>query len=222
MLDEKVRKAVVNYCNLDIIPNKTSRDEFDYPSQWFENYFSFLHDTNIVKHLGEAFYQARFMYKIMSGLRLSKAKYYAILKFQIIQYASIYEAILEYTIEKYFKNDFQKKYLRTEYHLNKSIMQVLKVTYKSQNYLPCTKKMVKKPIKLETIDLKTDFAVSKGIISQNTKDKIVSLYRLRNNVHILKAYETNYRPKIKEAIDAFKIMEPFIDEVKSFYNTTVK
>ena len=49
----------------------------------------------------DAFYQARFMYKLMNALNLPLAKQKGIVKFQIIQYASICEAILDMAITKY-------------------------------------------------------------------------------------------------------------------------
>lgn len=68
------------------------------------------------------------------------------------------------------------------------------------------------------MDYKTKFAVKHGIISQATKDSVDALYDLRNNIHILKAANSQYSPKLKEAKEAFLLMQSFIDEVKIFYS----
>ena len=50
----------------------------------------------------------------MNGLRLPIAKHRAIVRFQIIQYASICEAILQAAIETFYKSEFEEKYAVTQ------------------------------------------------------------------------------------------------------------
>lgn len=89
-LDKKLITQVIGFCNRDLVPDEQFKSgATPYPINWFTDYFSFLENPKLQKYLGEAYYQARFLYKLMNGLRLPIAKHRAIVRFQIIQYASI-------------------------------------------------------------------------------------------------------------------------------------
>lgn len=220
-LSKEIIQKVINYCNRDLVPDKqyiTKKKGVLFPSEWFESYFSFLNNKLLEKNLGEAFYQARFLYKIMSALNLPFAKHKAFLRFQIIQYASICEAILESVIERFYKNEFQNKYAINEYAVCKNATsKETKILFEGKPLYLCKIKKKKADIKRERIDHKTEFAVEHGIISPESKKQFDQLYDSRNNIHILKAINNNYRPQVKEAKNAFKIMQRFASEVKSYY-----
>lgn len=215
-LDVNIAKSVVNYCNKDLIPDADFHADNQFESEWFEDYFSFIGNPDLQKHLGSAFYQARFMYKLMSALRLPKSKHQGIVKFQIIQYSSIYEAILDYIIERDFKDEIMLKYADTIYAPVPALSKDTKMTYGGTPIYPCNQKIKKKQIKGMRIDWRTEFAVEKGIISQDVKERICSLYELRNNVHILKATKNNYFPQIGQSKKAYQLMKDFVEEVKQY------
>ena len=218
-LDSKIATAVVNYCNKDLVPDGDYDADLQYESEWFEEYFSFLGDAKLQKHVGNAFYQARFMYKLMSALRLPKAKHQGIVKFQIIQYASIYEAILDYIIEKDFKQEIMDKYGDTIYTPVPALAKDTKITYDGNAIYACKQKKRKKSIKSMSITERTEFATEKGIITEDIKNRICALYELRNNVHILKATKNDYFPKINQAKDAFILMQDFVGQVKHYFES---
>lgn len=209
---------VINFCNRDLVPDKTFNANTQYHSNWFVEYFSFLSDDNIGKQLGDAFYQARFIYKLMNALRLPLAKQKAFIKFQIIQYASICEAVLDVAIEKYFKEDAEKDFSIKE--LKKypnALADDVKITAKGVSLVLCHEKEKKGELKRTRVDLKTEYAVRKGLITQEIKTTLDNLYDSRNNVHILKAARNQYSPKLKDAKDAFELMQKFVGEIKEFY-----
>ena len=92
------------------------------------------------------------------------------------------------------------------------------VTYNATQLTLCRKKKEKGVLKRTRIDFKTRFACERGIISDKTKVRFDQLYDLRNNVHILKAADSDYIPRRNEAKDAFYFMQDFISEVKKFYS----
>lgn len=217
-LERKIITQVINFCNRDLVPDSTFRNSNIYPSDWFIQYFSFLEDARLEKYLGEAFYQARFMYKLMNSLNLPLAKHKGIVNYQIIQYASICEAILQHTIEKFYKTEFENKYAIFELvKCQNALSTDTKITYSGTSLYMCKEKKKKADIKRTRIDYKTDFAVVHDIISPSTKNKFDNLYDLRNNIHILKAANSNYNPKLYESKNAFKLMQQFVEEVKRFY-----
>lgn len=209
---------VISYCNRDLIPDDPFSAPVTYQSEWFTQYFSFLNDPTLEAHLGDAFYQARFMYKLMSALRLPFAKHKGIVKFQIVQYASICEAILDTAITSYFKNDAEKAFSVSEYKkYPNAVSKTTKITHDGVELCLCKLEAKKGVFKLTRIDKKTEFAVSKGLFSQSIKDAVDSLYDLRNNIHILKAADSQYTPKLREAKEAFLLMQAFVSEIKTYY-----
>ena len=215
-LDKKIATAVVNYCNKDIVPDGEFDPDMQYESEWFEEYFSFLNDEKLQKHIGSAYYQARFMYKLMSALRLPKAKHQGIVKFQIIQYASIYEAILDNLIDKNFKSEIMEKYGNMVYAPVSVLSKDAKLTYENSTVYTCKQKLQKKSIKSMSIKERTEFAVEKGMITSDVAERICDLYDLRNNVHILKATRSDYFPRINQAKEAFQLMQEFVEQIKTY------
>lgn len=215
-LTKKEIANVIRYCNRDLVPDK----EFDplktYHSDWFPNYFSFLKTKSLQNHLGEAFYQARFVYKLMNALRLTLGKQPGFVKFQIIQYASICEAILDETIAKFHHDEAGKIFASKEYSPYE-ISKTLSIKHNKNDIYLCKLKTKKGDLKRTRIDFKVNFSIGKNIISKSLGDKFCKLYDLRNNIHILKAHENNYRPKLKEAKEAFEMMMEFVQEIRKYY-----
>ena len=211
---------VIKFCNRDLVPDQSYNSDEQYHNEWFIEYFSFLADPTVEAQLGDAFYQARFMYKLMNALNLPLSKQKGIVKFQIVQYASICEAVLDTAIIKYFKEDAEKEFSVTELVKYPNALSVdTKITSAGTLLVLCKTKEKKGDLKRTRVDFKTKYAVSKGLITQTTKDAVDSLYDLRNNIHILKAAKSQYTPKLRDARDAFILMQAFVEEIKQFYST---
>ena len=212
--------SVIGFCNRDLVPDQTFDSENQYHSEWFVSYFDFLADPSVASQLGDAFYQARFMYKLMNALNLPLAKQKGIVKFQIVQYASICEAVLDMAIIKYFKEDAEETLSVLELvKYPNAVSADTKITCGGTPLILCKTKKKKGDLKRTRVDFKTKYAVSKGLISQSTKDLVDNLYDLRNNIHILKAANSHYTPKLREAKDAFLLMQTFVGEIKNYYTT---
>lgn len=211
---------VIGFCNRDLVPDQAFNPANLYHSEWFSNYFSFLSDSLVQSQLGDAFYQARFMYKLMNALNLPLAKHKGIVKFQIIQYASICEAVLDLALIKYFKDDFEEQFAVYEFvKYPNAVAADVRITGNGTPLTICKTKKKKADLKRTRVDFKTKYAVEKGLISQELKDKVDNLYDMRNNIHILKAANSHYIPKLKEGKEAFLLMQQFVDSVKLYYST---
>ena len=77
-LNKNIITQVINFCNRDLVPDEQFKAGSAYPIEWFNDYFSFLGNSNLQKYLGEAYYQARFMYKLMNGLRLREYETFSV------------------------------------------------------------------------------------------------------------------------------------------------
>ena len=212
------KKKVINCCNIDLIPDVTFNESKLYPIEWFKQQFNFIDDLNLREHLADTYYQTRFAYSLMRTLSLPLGKHKGILKLQIIEYASICEALLNYTITKYFKDEFESTYASVEYQdISNSISNLLKVSFDGHDTFFCKKKTKKASITYCSNPQKAEFAFKKGIITLDTMNAYCTLYDLRNNAHILKAAANNYYPKIKEAKSAYELLYTFIAEIRSFF-----
>ena len=219
-LSSKTITDTIKYCNRDLVPDQSFDPNTQFHSDWFKAYFSFLSNDTVETQLGDAFYQARFMYKLMSALRLPLNKQRGIVKFQIVQYASICEAVLDVAIAKYFKEDAEEAFAVKEFAACANALSTsTKIIHENTQLFLCKQKKRKGDLKRTRVDFKTKYAASKGLITQDTKDAVDSLYDQRNNIHILKAADSKYMPKLREAKDAFALMQKFVEEVKLFYNT---
>ena len=209
---------VIRHCNRDLVPDSQFNPNTTYHSDWFQDYFQFLNMPKEAEHLGDAFYQARFIYKIMNALQLPLSKQRGFVKFQIIQYASICEAIMDITINRFFKVEAEKYFSVAEYRpYQNALSEKTKIKYDDTPLYICKEYTKKGVLKRTRVDFKTKFAVEKGIISASIKNQLDNLYDQRNNVHILKAVSQKYQPTLDEARTAFLLMEDFVLEVKQFY-----
>ena len=221
-IPKKTRESVVSYCNNHIVPeeNYIANPTYSHPIEWFKEYFSFISDTNLKNKLAEAYYQARFAYKIVQGLKLTSFKKTAFLKFQIQQYASIYEALLDYTLETYHKEEIKNDILKTiEYRPVSAFASPTEMFYteekKKEKIYTCKKKEFYKALKSIKIDEKTKIAINYGIFDLSVKADLDALYDIRNCIHLLKAAQTNYRPTIKEGKRAFELMDKMVYTIKT-------
>ena len=210
---------VIRYCIRDIVPDESFRANENYPSNWFVDYFDFIDDAKIQQQLGDAYYQARFLYKLMAGLRLPLSKQRGVVKFQIVQYASICEAILDVAITKYFKSEAEDRFsvieLRKE---STALAKDIKISKGSTQLYVCSEKKKKGILKRTRVEFKTEFAVEKGLLASDLKDRLDTLYDLRNNVHIIKAAEAGYNPKLREAKEGFELMRDVVEYIRQYYN----
>ena len=59
--------------------------------------------------------------------------------------------------------------------------------------------------------------MEKGLLTTDLKDRLDMLYDQRNNVHIIKAAEAGYNPKLREAKEGFELMRDVVEHVKNYY-----
>ena len=216
-LNQQEKAKVVSCCNSGLITDENYNPDTTYPTDWFTSLFNFIDDETVKEQLGEAFYQARFTYKLMQVLSLKQSKNKGIVKFQIIQYASICEGLLNYVLSKYFRKEFGEEYASVKFtNCTNALSGKTQITYDGKKVVLCTEKTDNAKLEVASNPTKSEFALKMGILSQNTKDKYCALYDLRNNAHILKAAKAKYFPKINEAKDAYLLCFSFIEEIKNF------
>jgi hypothetical protein len=220
-LPMSIIKEVLNYCERYVIPAENPPQ--DKKQKWFFAYFDFVENASLRRNLGYAFYQARFVQKLMTALKLDGWRLIALVKFQIIQYASIYEAVIDYFIEtKYVEHPEIVKILEyDELREVPALSKSTKIIYTDANgnvdgdeLVTCKK--IKKRLKLKEVRFshKVDAAVKIGFIQEVQADSIKELYEKRNMVHLNNAAVKNYIPDIGEGKQAFEMLSQFTSHIR--------
>lgn len=222
----KTATEVVNYCNKNIVPDAgfIRDNKGKHPITWFQKYFDFVDDIKLRNHLADAYYQARFVYKLMVALNLTSFKKKAVVKFQTIQYASIYEALIDYVLDKFHRDSDELKKVATveEYKKVTAFSKSTKVAF-TENGITSdihSCKLTSKSLKLKEVRFskRVEAAVALKIIKQDTADKINWFYELRNNVHLTTAAINKFYPSVNQSIEAFEQMDSFIKQMKKHIN----
>jgi hypothetical protein len=156
------------------------------------------------------------------ALRLDGQERFPFLLLQLLEYASLYEALTDYLIQaKYLdSNDFAGKRVkreikkRQELNPTKSMLLHEKDGARDRVFFA-----YEKEIKLELRDIRFSdriaFISSKISLSSHDAKYIERIYDLRNHIHILKAAEKEFEPDHKDVAKAFRIFKKFVAAVKA-------
>ncbi len=207
-LETKIIDEVLNYCKRDL------PQEHD----WYINEFDFIKDQALQESLAREFYTARYIYKLMEALFLEDYELHAHLKFQIIQYASIYEAVINYLLLNNFKEDENVKKISTHISLKDiaALSGLTEITYEGNKIFTCLKKETKTPWTSIPFHDKVDASVDIGFVNEIYADEIKSFYTLRNSIHIEAAAKKNIEYEIEQSKIAYRRLRPFINDIKAF------
>jgi hypothetical protein len=102
-LEETTRNLIHDYCVRDLPGDM----------QWHIDQFSFIEDVELKSRLGRAYYSARYTYKLMESTFVQGDEQHSFVKFQIMQYASIYEAVITNLLWGTFKDHPEVEQLQT-------------------------------------------------------------------------------------------------------------
>jgi hypothetical protein len=83
---------------------------------WFVDYFDFVTDTGLRKRLGAEFWSARLIYKLLESIGAAGSLLRAQIKLQVLQYASMYEALLHYLLFHVYHNTAEVRALMESPH----------------------------------------------------------------------------------------------------------
>lgn len=207
-LEANTIDEVLNYCKRDL------PQEHD----WYINEFDFIKDQSLQESLAREFYTARYIYKLMEALFLEDYELHAHLKFQIIQYASIYEAVINYLLLNNFKEDENVKKISTHISLREiaALSGLTEITYEGNKIFTCLKKETKTSWTSIPFHEKVDASVDIGFVNEIYANEIKSFYTLRNSIHIEAAAKKNIEYEIEQSKLAYRRLRPFIDNIKTF------
>lgn len=194
----------------------------DIPSLEFikAQYFDFIEDPKLQQVIAQEFYGAMYIEKIQHIFASEDIELHAHLKFQIIQYASIYEAIIDYILITEFINHKDVKSLieREEFTVSKESSKDIRIIFKGEEmYLSkCKKKAVRDDFITISFGVRIDIANKIGFVEDNHVEPIKRFYDLRNSTHIRRAAKKGTEFELKVCQEAHQILLPFITNIKNF------
>jgi hypothetical protein len=204
-LEENLREQIHTYCKRDL-PGDL---------QWHVNQFSFIHDPELKKRLGRAFYSARYVGKLMEALLATGDELHSFVKFQIMQYASIYEAIISYLLWTKYAEHIEVKQLQTHkaYKPVTALGHLTKMKYGEEELFTCVYRDTKTHRNSIPFKDKVDCAVRIGFVDAAYADDIKRLYALRNLAHIETEAERQIEVEIEQAKAGYWRIKPFLDRI---------
>jgi len=154
----------------------------------------------------------------MEALAVTGQELHAHLKLQIIQYASIYEACINYLLTEQFKNHPAVLAIKTHRALKEvsALSKLSSISYANEKALVCIYKDTKTPWTSIAFDDKINASIAIGFIKPKLGQEILDIYKMRNTVHIDAAAKRQLSFQVTEGVLAYRRMRPFIDGIKSF------
>lgn len=181
--DPAIANAVDDYARQDLDGDLSNHVEF----------FSFLtDDPKLMQRLGEKYYSARYMYKLLEGLRIEDNwARQAQVQLQVQQYASIYEACIHHLLFVRCADRPEVKALLEQstlkpYSVNHDLCDKLAAVQGPQGRQVVA--AVKAVIHLEETKVRFDFkaraACAIGIIDDELAEELIEFYSARNMIHV--------------------------------------
>lgn len=207
-LKDSFIEEINDYCKRDLPGNM----------DWHIKQFDFIKDDSLKKKLGRAYYSARFIYKLMEALYANEEERHPFLKFQIIQYASIYEAIITYLLWTEYSTHEEVLAMQTHkaYKPVSALGSLCEMTFDGKKLFTCVYKDAKTPKNSIPFKEKVDCAVRIGFVDEAYSEDIKELYKLRNLAHIETEAKTLEEIELSDAKKGYWRIKPFLEKVKEF------
>ncbi|MER9926035.1 hypothetical protein NKJ84_24565 [Mesorhizobium sp. M0048] len=207
-LEQGLRDQVLNYCDRDLPVAADVTAMFD-----------FVDDLDLRDRIEAEFHSARYIYKLGEALNVADTRLYGHVKFQIVQYAAIYEAIIVYLLwSKYSDHpavtdiQFHKVYRKVA-----SLPSTLHFATTGGEEVHLCVQITEKtnPISIR-FDDKVGAAVAIGFIDKEVGEDIKSFYKLRNGIHLESAIKNQINYELDSSHLAFRRMKPFTEGIRGF------
>lgn len=202
-LDEATRNLIHDYCVRDL-PGDL---------QWHVDQFNFINDVELRFRLGRAYYSARYIYKLMEATFVSGDELHPFVKFQIMQYASIYEAVVVNLLFDKFGSHPEVAQLQTHkaYKPIDALARVTEMKFGEEVVHTCVYRDAKTHKNSIPFKDKVDCAVRIGFVDAAFAGDIKRTYELRNLAHIETEAAKQLEVEIEQSKTAYWRLQPFLE-----------
>ena len=160
------------------------------PREWFTDYFDFIRDPPLRERLSDEFYTTRYVYKILEGLAVQRELQVAQVRLQVLQYASIYEAILHHLLFDVLKAEPQVQQMLSFQSLKKySVPPAMRETlaglvHDGHRIVPAYYSESQVSPSKVRFDDKARCVCDLGLIDGAMRNDLISIYEARNAIHL--------------------------------------
>jgi hypothetical protein len=207
-LDKVVSDAVIAYCEKDLPSHEKVAKMFE-----------FIEDSKLRHQIEAEFHAGRYIYKLGQGLSVKNERLRAHVKFQIVQYAAIYEAIIVHLLWGRYKDHDEVKKIETKtaHTASVSLPRNLKLmTDKGQEVFLHVRTEKEANTQSIKFDDKIKASVAIGFLSKELGEEIKTFYKLRNGIHLESAIKNEVEYEIDNSRAAYRRMSPFTQGIKGF------
>lgn len=216
---ETLKNTIYDYCNSHLADDS-----------WYNEEFEFIEDTAIRKRLVEEFKGIRFAYKLYEGLEATDENLIFEVRHQILAYASIYEAVIQYVLYSYYQNTLE--FHNMQYHTvptrmsfsEKQMEDVKRILSKPDENLMIYHLQERKKDETQVrFDDKCKTAEALGLLKKFVNDhgdtinlpaEIIEIYGYRNAIHLVAEQRKGIQYELDLSKTAYRRMRPFIDQIK--------
>jgi len=207
-IDNKLKKTILDYCDRDLPTDSEVKKLFD-----------FVDDDRLKDRLDLEYYAARYVYKLGEALAVEEARLHAHVKFQIVQYAGIYEALIVWMLWKKFNGHKSVESIQASKKIKKLGNLPKTISSKSnmgENIFLCIE--LKSEIEPESIkfDSKVKAAVDIGFLHEPLGEEIKKFYKLRNAIHLESAVKKDINFELDNSRLAYRRIFPFTNGLRGF------
>ena len=151
----------------------------------------------------------------MEALLASGDEIHPFVKFQILQYASIYEAVITNLLWGRYKDHQEVQILQTHksYKPVSALAGNAKMNYGAEEIFTCVYRDAKTPRNSIPFKDKVDCAVRIGFVDINYSEDIKKIYELRNLAHIETEADKQIEVEIEQAKKGYWRIKQFIEKI---------
>ena len=190
---------------------------------WYHLYFSFIKDSVLADRLADEFRSARYIYKTLEALEAKDWLQRAQIRVQILQYASIYEAVIHYVLFDLLCDEPKVKEIREYTKLTRisipaaSLSAIAKcLSHDSRFIIPMYEAPGVADLTKVRFDAKAGCAESLGLIDEGLRDDLIEFYEARNAIHIHAEIRKSLDYQLDLSRRAYRRMRPFRRQVIRF------
>lgn len=218
-LSEEIVLHINNYCN-NHLPD----------SEWYNSELDFIEDEDLRNRIIREFKSIRFAYKLYEGIAAKDENLIFEVRHQILSYASLYEAILDYVLIKYYKdteayNDFINFKILKQYSIPTDKLNKLKsiLEHDGKDIVPCYYAKSKREYSKIKFKEKCNLANKLGIIYDfynqsgekvNFVEELKEIYSYRNAIHIIAEKKKNVDYDLELSKKAYRRIQPFLMQIR--------
>ncbi|AHF07593.1 hypothetical protein [Desulfitobacterium metallireducens] len=216
---EETKKEIYEYCNNHLA------DE-----AWYQHEFDFIANEKLRDRLVAEFRAIRFAYKLYEGIEAQDENYLFEIRCQILSYATLYEAVIDYVLYTYYSDSIEfdemthhtipvkidipkEKREKLEKELCHNGKQLSAFYYDRKEKEGTSIRFDSKCKTAEKLGLIHTFQ-NENSEQINLTEEIITIYSYRNGIHIIAEQRKGIQYELDLSKKAYRRMRPFIDQVK--------